>query len=93
MRWVSLAKVTCLGPPRATDDIEVASQQLSIGDKRLLGMTSPKRRPGGRHCCRSPRTHRDKPTDSVAISSKDDRQALFGDAALGVANTIAEKDF
>jgi len=39
MRWVSLAKVTCLGPPRATDDIEVASQQLSIGDKRLLGMT------------------------------------------------------
>jgi predicted nucleotidyltransferase component of viral defense system len=33
--------------------------------------------------------------DSVAISSKEDRQALFGEtgAALGVANTIAEKDF
>ena len=33
--------------------------------------------------------------DSVAISSKQDRQALFGEtgAALGVANTIAEKDF
>jgi hypothetical protein len=30
--------------------------------------------------------------DSVAISSKEDRQALFGEtgAALGVANTIAE---
>jgi hypothetical protein len=39
MRWVSLAKVACLGPPRTTADIEVASQQLSIGDKRPLGMT------------------------------------------------------
>ena len=28
-----------LGPPRATDVIDVASQRLSIGDKRLLGKT------------------------------------------------------
>src|SRR5665213_1608994 len=33
--------------------------------------------------------------DSVATSPKADRQALFGEtgAALGVTNTIAEKDF
>jgi hypothetical protein len=28
-----------LGPPRATEVVDVASQQLSIGDKRLLGKT------------------------------------------------------